>query len=104
MPVSKSDAPQDFAFLTKVVDLTVSEDIWGLFDPGASLSRDPATFILDTKGSGFWNQDIMEPGVDIDTIEAPGELHGLRPHPGPGESRRGRGFGIGRTDVRQRRP
>lgn len=75
MPVSKSDQPQDFAFLTKVVDLTVSEDIWNLFDPGASLSRDPATFILDTKGSGFWNQDIMDPGVDIDTIEAPGELH-----------------------------
>jgi Uncharacterized protein conserved in bacteria (DUF2125) len=75
MPVSKSDTPQDFAFLTKVVDLTVSEDIWNLFDPGASLSREPATFILDTKGSGFWNQDIMDPEVDINTIEAPGELH-----------------------------
>jgi hypothetical protein len=77
MPVSKSDTPQEFAYLTKVVDLTMSEDIWGLFDPGASLSREPATFILDTKGTGFWNQDIMDPEVDIDTIPNPGELHSL---------------------------
>ena len=75
MPLSKSDQPQDFAYLTKVVDLTVSEDIWNLFDPAATLSREPATFILDTKGSGFWYQDIMDPGVDIGTIETPGELH-----------------------------
>jgi Uncharacterized protein conserved in bacteria (DUF2125) len=75
MPVSKSDKPQDFVYLTKVVDLTVSEDIWGLFDPAGSLSREPATFILDTKGSGFWYQDILDPEIDIDTIPNPGELH-----------------------------
>jgi Uncharacterized protein conserved in bacteria (DUF2125) len=75
MPVSKSDKPQDFAYLTKIVDFTVSEDVWGLFDPAGSLSREPATFILDTKGSGFWNQDIMDPEIDIDTIPNPGELH-----------------------------
>ncbi|MCU0829437.1 MAG: DUF2125 domain-containing protein [Tabrizicola sp.] len=77
MPASKSDTPQDFAFLTKIVDLTVSEDIWGLFDPGATLSRDPATFILDAKGTGRWMADIMDPAYQSDGMEPPGELNSL---------------------------
>lgn len=77
MPVSKSDTPQDFSLLTKLVDFTITEDIWGLFDPAATLSRDPATFILDLKGTGFWNQDIMDPTFDMDTSVAPGELTSL---------------------------
>lgn len=77
MPVMKSDAPQDFAFLAKLVDFTVSEDIWGLIDPAASLSREPASFILDLKGTGFWTQDIMDPEASMDGVEPPGELHSL---------------------------
>ncbi len=77
MPVSKSDTPQDFSFLTKVVDFTVSEDVWGLFDPAGSLSREPATFIVDLKGTGFWKQDIMDPEMQMEGVEPPGELHSL---------------------------
>lgn len=77
MPVSKSDQPQEFAFLTRLVDLTVSEELWGLFDPSARLSRGPASFVLDTKGTGFWTTDIMDPSVDLDAPTPPGELHSL---------------------------
>ena len=77
MPVTKSDTPQDFAFLTKVVDFTVSEDVWGLFDPAGMLARDPATFIVDLKGTGFWTQDIMDPEVQMEGATPPGELHSL---------------------------
>ena len=77
MPVSKSETPQDFAYLTKLVDLTVSEDVWGLVDPGAVLSREPATLILDVKGQGMWKHDIMDPAVDLEQLEAPGELTSL---------------------------
>jgi hypothetical protein len=77
MPASKSETPQDIAFLTKIVDLTVSEDIWGLFDPGATLARDPATFILDAKGTGRWLADIMDPAYQADGMEPPGELNSL---------------------------
>ena len=77
IPASKSEEPQDFAFLTKIVDLTVSEDVWGLFDPAATLSREPATFILDTKGTGRWLQDIMDPEVQMEGVEPPGELNSL---------------------------
>lgn len=77
MPVSKSEAPQDFSFLAKLVDFTISEDVWGMVDPGAILSREPASFVLDVKGQGFWKQDIMDPAVDLEQIEAPGELTAL---------------------------
>jgi Uncharacterized protein conserved in bacteria (DUF2125) len=77
MPVAPSDDPQDFGFLTKLVDLTISEDVWGMFDPTGSLSRDPATFIFDVKGKGKWKQDIMDPKVEAESVEPPGELNAL---------------------------
>ena len=77
IPSTKSETPQDFAFLTKIVDLTISEDVWGLFDPGATLSREPATFIVDTRGTGRWSQDILEPEAQMDGAEPPGELNTL---------------------------
>jgi len=74
MPVSKSETPQDFSFLTKLVDFTISEDVWGMFDPAATLARDPATFIFDVKGTGFWKADIMDPAFQAEGAEPPGEL------------------------------
>lgn len=77
MPVSKSDTPQDFSFLTKVVDFTISDDVWGLVDPAGVLSREPATAIVDVKGTGFWKQDIMDPDLQMEGVEPPGELTSL---------------------------
>lgn len=77
VPASKSDTPQEFAYLTKVVDLTVSDDVWGLFDPAAVLSREPATIILDVKGTGRWFQDIMDPEMEMDGAEPPGQIDTL---------------------------
>ena len=77
MPVSKSDVAQDFSFLTKVVDLTVSEDVWGLFDPAALLAREPATFIVDVKGKGYWEQDLMDPALQMEGAQPPGKLESL---------------------------
>ncbi len=77
IPASRSDTPQDFAYLTKVVDLTISEDVWGLFDPAAVLSREPATFILDARGTGRWFQDIMDPAAQMDGAEPPGQIDTL---------------------------
>lgn len=77
MPVSKSETPQEFTFLTKLVDYTVSEDVWGMLDPAATLPRDPATVILDVKGTGFWKADIMDPAFQVEGAEPPGELSSL---------------------------
>ncbi len=77
VPVSKSDEPQAFAYLTKFVDLTSSEDIWGMFDPAGTLSREPVTLVLDVKGTGRWYEDITDPNFDFESVEMPGELDTL---------------------------
>ncbi len=59
MPVVKSDSSADFALLTKIVDLKVSDAIWAMIDPTAALPHDPATLILDTTGTATMTKDIM---------------------------------------------
>jgi hypothetical protein len=77
MPISKGDAPQDFSVLTKLVDLKVSDDIWGLVDPAGTLPRDPATVIFDAKGTAKLLADIMDPAAQAQTGSVPGEVNTL---------------------------
>lgn len=78
IPVSKSDEPKDFTLLAKVVDLAVSDEIWGMIDPAASLPHDPATLIIDTKGKARLTTDMMDEAAMAALGDAPpGELHAL---------------------------
>jgi hypothetical protein len=69
MPVSKSDQPADVALLTRLVGFTISDEIWGMVDPGAALPHDPATLIIDTKGKVTLSADLM----DAAAMEAAGD-------------------------------
>ncbi|MFD1156535.1 DUF2125 domain-containing protein [Roseovarius aestuarii] len=80
MPVSSSEEEQDFAFGLTMGDFTMSDLIWGIFDPGAQLPRDPATIALDLTGKVKLLVDLM----DTEAMEAagvgetmPGELNAL---------------------------
>lgn len=76
MPVSKSDTPQDFRVLLRLVDLAISDEVWSMFDPAGALPRDPATLVIDTTGKAKWLVDIFGPEAEtMDTV--PGELHAL---------------------------
>lgn len=78
MPVSKSDAPVDFSLLTKLADLTVSDEVWAMFDPNKTLPRDPVTVVLDAKGTGKLNLDLFDPAAMAAMGSAPpGELNTL---------------------------
>jgi hypothetical protein len=78
LPVTPSDQPGDFALLTKLVDLTVSDEIWGIFDPTAQLPRDPATIAIDLKGTATVKADLMDPkAMENIGSEGPGELNSL---------------------------
>lgn len=77
MPVAKATEPSDFSALFKMVDVTMSEDLWNMFDPGAALRRDPVSVILDLDGTGAWSVDILDPAVQMDGPEMPVKLFSL---------------------------
>lgn len=78
MPLSKSDDPQDYSFLMRFADLEISDMIWGMFDPGQIMPRDPATISLDLSGQMNWLVEITDPEqAEAFGGETPAELHGL---------------------------
>ncbi len=77
MPVAKSDEEQDFSFLVKLRDFTISDMIWGMVDPGSVLPRDPATVVLDLSGKAKVLVDYMDPNIAENMPDVPGELNAL---------------------------
>lgn len=72
IPIAKGDAPQDFRLVTRLVDFTISDMIWSMFDPAGQLPRDPATLIIEAAGTATVSTDIMDP-------EAMAALGGMPP-------------------------
>lgn len=78
MPVSPSDAPADFSLMTRLVDFTISDDVWNLFDPTKELPRDPATLIIDTKGTATLKSSLFDTAaMEAAGTTPPGELNSL---------------------------
>lgn len=61
LPLSASDEPRDFSYTTAIRDLTVSEAIWSMIDPGQTLPRDPATIAIDISGKMMVLMDLLDP-------------------------------------------
>ena len=75
MPVLPSDEPQPFDAVLRMVDLTVGEDVWGMFDPAGVLPRDPATLVIDVDGTASVSEDLLAEGA---TMEGPpGDIESL---------------------------
>ncbi|MCF6234069.1 MAG: DUF2125 domain-containing protein [Rhodobacteraceae bacterium] len=77
MPIDVSDQEQEFAMAVRLGDFTTSDMIWGLFDPGAVLPRDPASLILDLTGKVKVLANLMDPEVIENLTGPPGEIHAL---------------------------
>ncbi|MEL7027465.1 MAG: DUF2125 domain-containing protein, partial [Pseudomonadota bacterium] len=79
MPVSAGEEAGDFGLLLKIVDLEMSDAIWGMFDPAQQLPRDPATLVVDIAGKAKWFIDIFDPEVQENMTpgEMPGEVETL---------------------------
>lgn len=76
MPLQKSDAPADFNLLVKLVDLKVSDTLWGMIDAAGVLPHDPATLIIDTKGTATLTSDLTdEAAMDAMGDAPPGQLN-----------------------------
>lgn len=80
MPISPSEQEQDFAFGFELGDFTMSDLLWGIFDPAEQLPRDPATIAIDLTGKAKLFFNLMDPeqmeAVDSGE-EVPGELNEL---------------------------
>lgn len=78
MPLLASAEAGDFGFLTRIVDLKVSDELWAMFDPAGTLPHDPATVILDTKGSVTLTTDLVDEAAMAALGEVPpGQLQSL---------------------------
>ncbi|MYM55202.1 DUF2125 domain-containing protein [Rhodobacteraceae bacterium GS-10] len=78
IPVAQTEDPQEFRFAVKLGDFTMSDMIWGIFDPTGQLPRDPATVAFDLAGKVKVLANIFDPKtMESMTDAAPGELHAL---------------------------
>ena len=78
MPIVTSDTPQDLGLALRLVGLTISDQIWSMFDPSGVLPRDPATLVVDLAGRGNWLVDIFDPDIANQPMDTPpGELQSL---------------------------
>ena len=60
MPMLKSDEPNDMKIVTKLVGLSVDENLWAMIDPGRMLSHDPATLVFDITAGVNWLIDLTD--------------------------------------------
>lgn len=77
LPVAKSDTPQDFGLLLKIIGLGVNNEVWGVVDPSGALPHDPATLILDLAGKGSLGFDLFDPTLKDHPPADPGKLQSL---------------------------
>lgn len=63
LPMRKSDTPQPFVGKIGLTNLTLSDEVWSLFDPQGKLPHTPATLVLDLDGTA-------RPVMDLFSTEA----------------------------------
>ena len=78
MPVGKTTGPADAALTMRIVGLSVSDAIWGLVDPTSVLPHDPATVVIDTKGTVTMTSNLFDEAEMAALGEAPpGQINSL---------------------------
>lgn len=76
-PLTQSEAPQPFAAQVGLIDLRLSDGVWGIFDPQGRLARDPASVELDIAGTARPLANLFDPAVaqgtnlpvEVDSLE-----------------------------------
>lgn len=72
MPVSAADVPSPFGFRMELGGLSVSENLWAMFDPSQQLPRDPVNLLIDLAGTAKVTADLFDPAtMAADNSEMP---------------------------------
>ncbi|WP_341368004.1 DUF2125 domain-containing protein [Yoonia sp. BS5-3] len=77
MPLSKSEEAREFGLSLDLVDLTLNDLVWNLFDPGTVLPRDPATVQFAISGLAKPLIDMLNPEDLIYSNDMPFELESV---------------------------
>ncbi len=76
LPLTAADAPQDYSLATRLVGLTLGDEIWEMFDTAGSFPRDPLTLLVDLSGTMKLDQDLMSEET-WQTDAPPGQFESL---------------------------
>lgn len=76
MPLLASELEQEFGFHLDLIDLSVADMLWGIFDAGGVLPHDPATLVFDASGYVTILADLMSPEAQ-ESNDFPGEINAL---------------------------
>jgi len=76
MPLAPADDPLPFALRLLLGDVTMGDEVWSLFDPGAQLPRDPATLLIDVTGMVSLLGNLLDPEAmdNLDELVQPSSL------------------------------
>lgn len=79
MPTGVSEEATDFAFGLDLVDLSISDALWDIFDAGNVLPRDPATLQLALSGKAKALFDMFDPDQQdaMNSAEMPYEVESV---------------------------
>ena len=78
LPVNAAPEPQPFTFVYGFTGLTLSDGIWGMFDPQSILPRDPANVTVDLSGTARLDVDLMDTDAMSDPNVTPGAFNSLK--------------------------
>ena len=54
IPLTRTDAPRPFKAVLRIVGLNPPDELWGMFDPGQVMPREPFTLNIDLAGKMRW--------------------------------------------------
>jgi hypothetical protein len=78
IPVTSGDAASDFAYVTKISQLSVNEEAWAMVDPGGALAHDPADLSIDVTGKAkvdFMGMMVADEAGTMPPMPAPEVLN-----------------------------
>lgn len=78
MPLSGAEEPQDVSLSTRIINLSVTDEVWAMLDPMEQLPRTPETVILDLGAEVLLGNDLYSEetamGLMMAGPDAAGEL------------------------------
>lgn len=78
VPLRVSNEPTQFTYHDRIINMSISDNLWAMFDPDKILPHGPLTYVLDISGMGNWLIDPFGKKFQDDNPDEPkGELHSL---------------------------